>query len=160
MLPLKLELAGHLGNYGQSLLWIGQLDKAMPVVRESLNLLEEVYASDPQKADYKRQLSTALYRMATLRDMQGESAEAASLQERCRALRQELADASNDEKNLINLMLIDARCGLVEPTKKLVDELGAVSAKNGELHLERARALARCRGMSPQRLGQPWWRMH
>ena len=142
MLPLKLELAGHLGNYGQSLLWIGQLDKAMPVVRESLNLLEEVYASDPQKADYKRQLSTALYRMATLRDMQGESAEAASLQERCRALRQELADASNDEKNLINLMLIDARCGLVEPTKKLVDELGAVSAKNGELHLERARALA------------------
>ncbi|MFO0224508.1 MAG: hypothetical protein ACK56E_14430, partial [Planctomyces sp.] len=81
-------------------------------------------------------------RMATLRDMQGESAEAASLQERCRALRQELADASNDEKNRINLMLIDARCGLVEPTKTLVDELGAVSAKNGELHLERARALA------------------
>ncbi|MFM7866973.1 MAG: hypothetical protein ACKPHU_22400, partial [Planctomycetaceae bacterium] len=83
MLPLKLELAGHLGNYGQSLLWIGQLDKAMPVIRESLVLFEEVYAADPQKADYKRQLSTALYRMATLRDLQGESGEAASLQERC-----------------------------------------------------------------------------
>lgn len=142
MLPLKLELAGHLGNYGQSLLWIGQLDKAMPVIRESLVLFEEVYAADPQKADYKRQLSTALYRMATLRDLQGESAEAASLQERCRALRQELVDASSDEKNQINLMLIDARCGLADPTRKLADELGAVSAKNGELHLERARALA------------------
>ncbi|MFM7869802.1 MAG: hypothetical protein ACKPHU_36745, partial [Planctomycetaceae bacterium] len=82
------------------------------------------------------------YRMATLRDLQGESAEAASLQERCRALRQELVDASSDEKNQINLMLIDARCGLADPTRKLVDELGAVSAKNGELHLERARALA------------------
>jgi tetratricopeptide (TPR) repeat protein len=142
MLPLKLELGGHLGNYGQSLMWLGQLDKAAPMIRESLQLLDEVHAADPQKADYKRQLSLALYRMATLRDLQGESAEATSLQERCRVMRQELVDASNDEKNQINLMLINARCGLVEPARRLIDELGALPAKNGELQLERARALA------------------
>jgi len=141
MLPLKLELAGHLGNYGQSLMWLGQLDKAAPMIRESLQLFDEVHVADPQKADYKRQLSLALYRMATLRDLQGESAEATSLQERCRVMRQELADASNDEKNRINLMLINARCGLAEPARRLIDELGALPAKNGELQLERARAL-------------------
>ena len=142
MLPLKLELGGHLGNYGQSLIWLGQLDKAAPMIRESLQLLDEVHAADPQKADYKRQLSVALYRMATLRELQGEAAEATSLQERCRVMRQELVDASNDEKNQINLMLINARCGLVEPARRLIDELGALPAKNGELQLERARALS------------------
>lgn len=59
-----------------------------------------------------------------------------------RVLAQELADASSNEKNLINLMLIDARCGLTEPARKLIDELGAPQMRNGELHLQRARALA------------------
>lgn len=142
MLPLKLELAGHLGNYGQSLLWIQQLEKADPIVRDSVKLYEEVFAADPEKADYKRQLTTALYRMATLRDLQGQSVESLSLFERSRKLREELVNGSPDEKNKVNLMLAEARVGRIEAAKKLIDELGASGSKNGELHLERARALA------------------
>jgi tetratricopeptide (TPR) repeat protein len=141
MLPLKLELAGHLGNYGQALLWIQKTDQAEPLIRESVTLFEEIFAADPEKADYKRQLTTALYRMGTLRDLQGHAVEAISLFERCRQLRQELYSASPDEKNRINSMLAEARTGRFETAQKLIDELAADEKKDGERHLERARAL-------------------
>jgi hypothetical protein len=57
-------------------------------------------------------------------------------------LREELTNGSPDEKNKVNLMLAEARVGRIEAAKKLIDELGASESKNGELHLERARALA------------------
>ncbi len=142
MLIMKQELAGHLGNYGNALLWIDQPEKARPIVIESVDLFEEVFAADPEKADPKRQLTTALYRMATLRDVEGLAADALSLFERSRVLRAELYAASPDEKNKINLMLAEARVGNVEAAEKLIDELGITDKKNGELHLERARALA------------------
>ena len=141
MLPLKLELAGHLGNYGQALLWIQKPDQAEPLIRESVTLFEEIFAADPEKADYKRQLTTALYRMGTLRDLQGHAVEATSLFERCRQLREELNSASPDEKNRINSMLAEARTGRFETAQKLIDELAADEKKDGERHLERARAL-------------------
>ena len=80
--------------------------------------------------------------MATLRDVEGLAADALSLFERSRVLRAELYAASPDEKNKINLMLAEARVGNVEAAEKLIDELGITDKKNGELHLERARALA------------------
>ncbi len=142
MLPLKVELAGHLGNYGNACLWIDQPEKAEPLLRESLQLSEEIWAADPEKADYKRALTTAQYRMATLRDAQGHADEALALSERSRQLRSELAQTSPDEKNRINLMLAEARVGNVEAAELLIDELGKSDKQNGELHLERARALA------------------
>ena len=142
MLPLKLEFAGHLSNYAQSMLWVDQIEKAEPLIRESLTLFEELHAADPEKADYKRQLTSALYRMAILRDVQGHGGETLSLFERSRKLREELFNASPDEKNKINLMLAEARVGNTEAAMKLIDELGATQNKNGELHLERAKALA------------------
>lgn len=142
MLPLKVELAGHLGNYGNACLWIDQPEKADPLLVESLKLSEEIYAADPEKADYKRALTTALYRLATLRDVQGHTDEALALFERSRLLRSELATASPDEKNKTNLMLSEARVGNVEAAEALINELGESTATNGELHLERARALA------------------
>ncbi len=57
-------------------------------------------------------------------------------------LRGELFAASPDEKNKIILMLAEARTGNSEAAGRLIDELGAVGKINGEVHLERARALA------------------
>jgi tetratricopeptide (TPR) repeat protein len=142
MLPLKVELAGHLGNYGNACLWIDQPDKAEPLLTESLQLSEEIYAADPEKADYKRALTLALYRMGTLRDVQGRAEEALASFERSRLLRSELASTSADEKNQINLMLAEARVGNMESAGALINQLGGSTNMNGELHLERARALA------------------
>jgi serine/threonine-protein kinase len=142
MTPLRLELAGYLGTCAQSLLWIGKLDTASTNAQESIDHFEELHKLDPEKAEYKRQLTTALYRLATIRDLQGHKEESASLFERSRALRQELATQSPDEKNKTNLMLALARCGKTEDALKLIDELTALETTNGERHLECARALA------------------
>ena len=142
MLPLKVELAGYLGNYGQSLLWIDDLDGAEPLLDESLRLSNEILQADPEKAAYKRALTTAQYRMGSLRDMQGErESDAAGLFEACHILRRELNDASSDQKNQVNLMLVSARAGKLEEARKLIDQFGKSEEKDGELHLERARAL-------------------
>ena len=138
---LKSELASHLANYAQSLLWISQLDNAIPIIQEAVSLSEELHQADPQQADYTRRLTAALYTMASLRDLQSHTAEADSLFERCRLLRQELADKSPDEKNRTNLMLAAARCRQTDQARKLIDELGESTTKNAELHLERSRAL-------------------
>ena len=138
----KLELAGHLGLYGQSLLWMDDPDEAEPLIDESTQLMEEVVAEDPEKADNRRQLATALYRMGTLRDMQGRPDEASSLFERSRELRDELYVASPDEKNAVNLMLAEARVDNAARAGELIDVLGAMDGVDGERHLERARALA------------------
>lgn len=142
MTVLKSELASHLANYAQALLWIKQLDNLNPVIQEAVSLSEELHLADPQQADYTRRLALTLYTMATLRDLQSHSDEADSLFERCRLLRQELADKSPDEKNRIYLMLTAARCRQTDQARKLADELADSPQQNAELHLERARALA------------------
>lgn len=151
MLPLKLELAGHLGNYSQSMLWMRDLGKAEKLADECVRLFEEIYKSDPEKAEYKRQYATALYRLASVRDLQDRSGESLSLFERCRGLRAELFAVSSDEKNSINLMLAEARVGNIDSVKQLVVQLSSLETKNGERHLERARAMAQlCRVSSGQ----------
>jgi serine/threonine protein kinase/tetratricopeptide (TPR) repeat protein len=139
---LRQELAGYLGTYSQALIWIGRLDVAGTHAQESIDHFEALFQQDPQKAEYKRQLATGLYRLATIRDLQGHSAESTSLIERCRVFRQELATQSPDEKNNINLMLVLARCGRSEDAMKIIDELTALQTKNGERHLECSRSLA------------------
>ncbi len=143
MLPLKVELAGYLGLYGQSLLWINDVKGAAPLLEESLKLSQEIVDEDGENANYKRALTTAQYRLGTLRDLQGDRvAEAAALFESSRALRAELVASSADRKNRVNLMLSAARAGNAEEARKLIDELGATEEEYGELHLERARAIA------------------
>jgi serine/threonine-protein kinase len=139
---LRQELAGYLATYAQSLLWIGRLEPAGSLAQDSIGHFDELYQLDPAKAEYKRQLANAVYRLATIRDLQGHAAESASLFERCRALRQELTNQSTDEKNNTNLMLALAACGKTDEARKIVDELTAMQTKNGERHLECARALA------------------
>lgn len=142
MLPLKVELSMSLGLYGLSLLWIDRLDAAEPKLTESLTLAEEILAADPEKADFKRNVAGAAYLLGTLRDAQNRPEEALSLFEKSRIRREELFKISDDEKNKINLMLSEARVGNVDVAKKLSDELGTTEKKGGDLHLERARALA------------------
>jgi len=135
----KVELAAYLGNYGQSLVWIGEYGRADAVLRESLDLWEAVHAADPEKVGHSRELSTALYRLAALRDLEGDAEGARSLQERCRAIRQELADATPDARNLGRLMLIAARCGRSDEVRSLI---GRVRDDEADADIDNARALA------------------
>ena len=142
MLPLKIELAGFLELYGQSLLWIDDLVGAEPLLEESIRLSAEILDADPAKANHKRALSTAQYEMGCLLEMTDDrKAEAAAMFEKCYALRSELNAASSDQKNQINLMLVSARAGKMEEARELIDQLGESDQEDGQLHLQRARAL-------------------
>ena len=138
----KRELAGYLGNFGNSLLWIDRPEEAAPALHESVTLFEELHAADPVNVYDKRQLALSLARMGTLRDVQGNPKAASPFFRRSRALYRDLFTASPDEKNKVNLMLAEARAGNSEAARRLSDELGAGRTINGELHLDRARALA------------------
>ncbi len=63
MLIFKRELAGYLGVFGNSLLWIDRLEKASPALHESVILSEELHDADPANVHDKRALAMALYRM-------------------------------------------------------------------------------------------------
>jgi len=134
-LTWRQELGSYLGNYGQSLTWIGDVGRAATTLEESLALWEAVRAADPGKMDLTRQLATALYRLAVLREVEGRTAEAAALHERCLSLRRELVTGARPY-NLNHLMLSLARSGLVEETLQVVDEAGESSG------IDPARALA------------------
>lgn len=139
---LKSELAGQLALYGRSLLWLDRLEPSEPILNEAVKLSNEAYQSDPEKSDLKRSLAFALYNLGTLRDLQGKNDEALGHFERSRGLRQDLYDASPDDKNGLNLMQSEARVGNGQTAKELSDKLGKSTISNQEIHLERACALA------------------
>ncbi len=90
----------------------------------------------------KKLLGGANYYLGTVRHEQGHTEEALAEFERSRLLRTELVANSRDNSSKVNLMLSEARMGNVEAAQKLIDELGKSDKKNGDLQLDRARALA------------------
>lgn len=141
-LAWKSELAGYLALYGRSLTWINELDRALPILRESVVLSDEVHTADPEKVFYARSLSTALYRLAIVRDLQGDAVEAGTLQERCRSLRQALADATPNSHNLYNLMEICARSGRSEQVRQVARDLETLRGPKAPLTIDHAQAFA------------------
>jgi hypothetical protein len=121
---------------------INELERALPILRECVVLSDEVHTADPEKVFYARSLSTALYRLAIVRDLQGDSVEAGILQERCRSLRQDLADATPDSQNLYNLMEICARCGRSEQVRQLARDLETLRGSTAPLTIDHAQAFA------------------
>lgn len=142
MMPLQTELTLHLGLYGQSMLWIDRLDLAEPLIRESLEYAKKVVDYDPTPAESKRALAMAAYRLGTLFDLQGHAEPSLAQFEQSRSIRAELTEANSTESNKTLLMLAEARVGNLEAAERLSDDLGRIEKQNGELHLERARALA------------------
>ncbi|MEZ6136870.1 MAG: serine/threonine-protein kinase [Pirellulaceae bacterium] len=138
----QYDYAGLLKIYGKSLLWIRKLDEAETKLTVALKVLQELHATDPSVANYKSNLAEANYLMGTLRDLQNRPDESLSLFERSRLLREESYAADKSQKNAIDLMLSEARVGNRESAMKLIDLLAESEEDDGELHLERARALA------------------
>jgi serine/threonine protein kinase len=139
---LKLELAGHLGNYAQSLVWIGRLDKALQLQLESNDLLELIYNEDKKQASNKRQLSTAFYRSAILMDLLAKTEDYRKFLEKSRILRQELVDGSPDKINKGNLLLVLARQGKVKEVQKILMQKDTPQGANEMDSLTTARAFA------------------
>ena len=142
MAMLQSALAGFLGNYGNAYLWLDRPEDAKPLLEESLERTEALHAEDPKNAKYSSDLATTHYRMGTLLDISGDTPGAAKHFESCKTLRKEAVKLSPNDSNKQKLMLALGRCGDMEAALVLINEFGANTARNGELHLERARALA------------------
>ncbi len=142
MALLQSALAGFLGNYGNAYLWLDRSEDAKPLLEESLEKTKALHAEDPKNAKYSNDLAAAHYRLGTLLDLTGDPTGAAKHFESCKTLRQEAVALSSNDSNKQKLMLALGRCGDIEAALALIDEFGANPARNGELHLERSRALA------------------
>lgn len=143
MLIMKTELAGYLKIYGKSLMWLDRAEDALAPMRESVQLSEEAWQTDPAKASLKRAFAESLYLFGNLKESLNLPNEAVALHERSRLVWSELVDDSPDEKNRISLMLAESAVGNVEATQELANAMSQGAETNAELHLERARALAR-----------------
>ena len=147
----KSDLAGLLRLYGISMTWVNRLEDAARLLGEAQQVAESVYEADPAIARNKSSLAATLYALASLRELeQRPPAEVTALFERCRLYRAEMYAANQHVRNRTGLMLAEARVGDPETAEKLVAELGTQTEKNGDLHIDRARALnqlaARCDG--------------
>ena len=139
---LQQGLAGFLGNYGNAYLWLDRPQDAKPLIEESLQRQQALRAEDPKNARYSSDVAVAHYRLGTYYDVIGDATNARKQFESCRDLRKQQFALSANDSNKKSLMLALARCGDLEEARVIIDALGKSTARSGELHLERARALA------------------
>lgn len=139
---LQHGLAGFLGNYGNAYLWLDRPEDARSLLEESLQIFVQLTSTDPKNARYRSDLSTAHYRVGTYWDVTGETELAKEHFLKSMELRRELVELSDNETNKQRLMLSLARCGQMDQARAISDEFRSTEVQNGELHLERARALA------------------
>ena len=141
----KIQLTVQLLSIGQAMILAGRLDSAGTMLTEGRDLAQSLVDQDGKNMGLKKLLGGANYYLGTVRHEQGHTEEALAEFERSRLLRTELVANSPDTSSKVNLMLSEARMGNVEAAQKLVDELGESDKKNGDLQLDRARALAQLR---------------
>ena len=141
-LNAKDQLANQLRNFGQYMVLVGRVDQGAAAMAESLLLSETLYEADPKNASYKRSFGHGLYYLAMARDLQKQTDEATVLLERSRVVRSEMVAVSDDKNNSVNLMLTEARMGNAMAAQALIEKLSAGDAKDADLHLDIARALA------------------
>jgi tetratricopeptide (TPR) repeat protein len=136
------QLALQYRNYAQNMLRANRAEDAVRLMGKAHDLTEKNHQEDPTNARYKKSHGYSLYYWGVARDAVGQKPDALALFERSRALRQEMFDASPDHSNKVDLMLSEGRIGNTESCLKLVRELSAIEAKNSDLRLDLARALA------------------
>ncbi len=136
MTRFKNMLAGALGNYGIASLWTDDLDTARPLLAESLKMFRALNESDPGDARTTRQFATALYRNGLVTS---DAATAEKLYNEAFELRKSLFETSPEDKPKSDLLVLMARVGDIETTRKYLADLAETDA---ELQLMRARALA------------------
>jgi|GEM_PF-819410 len=138
----KQQLAIQLVNLGQNLLRIDKADDAAAALAEADQLAEACYKADSTNALMKRLYGQTQYYLGTARDAQNLAPDAAARFERSRAIREEMLAVQADRSNRVNLMLAAAQLGLVDTVRPLIDELSKSEAKDPELRIDIARALA------------------
>ncbi|MFK7818001.1 MAG: protein kinase, partial [Planctomycetaceae bacterium] len=142
LVSLHQMVAGFSGNFGNSLLWLGRVEEAEPLLVRSLELSKATHALTKDSSESTTALGRAYYRLGTLRDIQQNAVEAKANFEASRDVRQGLADKTGSQKDRIALLLALARCGDMEEALVLAREFGESEKRDGEMHLERARAYA------------------
>jgi tetratricopeptide (TPR) repeat protein len=136
------QLALQLRNYGQNMMRLGRAEDAVRLIGQAHDWTEKNFSEDPTNAAFKRSHGHSLYYLGVARDAVGQTSDSIVLFERSRALRQEMVAASPDQSNKVNLMLSEARLGKREAGEALIAELSASPAKDPDLRLDLARALA------------------
>jgi tRNA A-37 threonylcarbamoyl transferase component Bud32/tetratricopeptide (TPR) repeat protein len=138
----KDQLALQLRNFGQYMLRCGKIEEGAASLAEAAQIAESLYNEDSKNAFAKRNAGYGFYYLGTARDLQGHADEALALFERARVVRTELQATSKDTSSKVDLMLAEARLGNLEAAKVLIDDLSTTEAKNPDLRLDIARALA------------------
>jgi tetratricopeptide (TPR) repeat protein len=136
------QLALQLRNYGQYMLRVGKTDDAIRLLGQAHDFTEQNVTYDPKNAGYRRAHGFSLYYWGVANAEGDRNENALALFERSRVLRQEMHDATPDQSNKVNLMLSEARLGNASATSTLIEELNKSQAKDPDLRLDLARALA------------------
>ena len=139
----QFQLALQLLNYGQYMTKAKRFQDGAAAIAEAHSNMEACYESDPTNANFKRVFAAALYYLAVARDaIEANASDSIAFLERARVLRTELLETSDDQSNKVNLMLPEARLGNSDAALALIDDLAKSEAKDPDLRLDLARALA------------------
>lgn len=142
MAPLTEALAGFVGNYGNSLVWLGRLEEAEPQLEEALQVSKDLSEENPDIANFSRLHAISNYRLAVLRSLQDKEDDSTKLLKTCRKINVALVEKSPDRSNKIGLMLAEARLGNVNAAAALTEELSETDSKDPEIHLDVCRTHA------------------
>lgn len=139
---LQEPLAGFLSNFGNSMIWLEQTQKARSLLEDAITIGRQLFERDRTITRNIRQLALSCYRLAVLCDLENQPDMAKTLLKECHGLRMMLFEAAPGRKNRISLMLVDARLGNTESATQLLEEPGDAGVPDAEANFDRARAFA------------------
>lgn len=138
----RINLAGFLSNQGRAYLWLDRAEDALKVLMEAAPIEETLHERDPEDGRKARQLATTYFRLGIAHDLLNQPGKANEWWQKCRDVRAKLVAQSDDIKNQVGIMLVDARLGNLPNAKKIADQIQANADATAENDLDRARSLA------------------
>ena len=144
-LGAKWNLSRLCGAVGDFNLQTGKHEAAEKFCQRSLTLIQQISDADPMRADFRRDLGMARYRLGLLQ-LRSENAEAARTHfEKCREVRQRLADVPTaTPRQKLDWKLAQAHCGEHEEVARFLALIETEKAIDAELLTLIARAYATC----------------
>ncbi|MFK7821464.1 MAG: protein kinase [Planctomycetaceae bacterium] len=142
MAPLRDAFSGFLSINGRAHLWLNQPDKALVALKEAVEIQQKVYEQDPKVARNGRAAAETHFRLAVAYDLLDQKDQAQTSLQACHKIRTKLVAQSDDIKNRVSLMLVDARLGNVPNATKTAAEILADEDSSAEHYLDAARAFA------------------
>ena len=144
----KQEYGRTCGLLGEFLLRSDRRDESRAMFDLAVPIAEELVAANKENAELKRDLGIALYRLGCWH-RRYDAANAASVFERCNAVREALAkgNLANDRRQM-EWMLAQAQLGQLDVVQQICDRLLSGAKIDNELLVDCARARAQCAAQS------------